>query len=69
MQKSAIRIVAGAPYNSHTEPLFKTLEILPLPDLISFSKIQFMHRFSKKNLPSSLNDVWVYNSIRNIRVN
>ena len=69
MQKSAIRIVSGASYNAHTEPLFKKLEILPLPDLISFTKIQFMHRFTQKFLPSSFDDTWVRNSIRNIGEN
>ena len=69
MQKSAIRIVAGAKYNSHTEPLFKKLQILPLPDLISFNKIQFMQRFTQQYLPELFNDVWVKNSIRNIGEN
>ena len=49
MQKSAIRIITGSSYNSHTEPLFKRLQILPLPDLISFSKLQFMRRFSQNS--------------------
>ena len=69
MQKAAIRIIFGASYNAHTEPLFKKLEILPLPDLISFTKIQFMHRFTQKFLPTSFCDTWVFNSIRNIGEN
>ena len=69
MQKAAIRIVSGASYNSHTEPLFKRLQILPLPDLITFTKLQFMHRFSQKFLPESFNDTWVRNNIRNIGEN
>ena len=69
MQKAAIRIVSGSSYNSHTEPLFKKLQVLPLPDLITFSKLQFMHRFSQKFLPSSFNDTWIKNSIRNIGEN
>ena len=69
MQKNAIRIVAGAKYNSHTEPLFKKLQILPLPDLISFNKIQFMQRFTQQYLPESFNNIWVRNSIRNIGEN
>jgi hypothetical protein len=32
-QKMAIRTVAGLKYNDHTEPIFKKLEILPLPKL------------------------------------
>ena len=69
MQKSAVRIISGSSYNSHTEPLFKKLKILPLPDLITFSKIQFMQRFSQKFLPESFNDTWVRNSVRNIGAN
>ena len=69
MQKAAIRIVTGTSDNSHTEPLFKKLQILPLPDLITFSKLQFMHRFSQKFLPLSFNDTWVKNSVRNIGEN
>ena len=46
LQKAAVRIISGAKYNAHTEPLFKNLQILPLPDLISFLKLQFMQQFS-----------------------
>ena len=66
MQKSAIRIISDALYNSHTEPLFKKLQILPLPDQIPFSKLHLMHRFLQKFLPSSFNDVQIKNSVRNI---
>ena len=69
MQKAAIRIIAGKTYNAHTEPLFKELQILPLPDLISFSKIQFMQRFVQNFLPSSFNDTWISNAARNIGEN
>ena len=69
MQKAAVRLITGSAYNAHTEPLFKKLKILPLPDLITFSKIQFIQRFSQKFLPSSFNDIWVCNSIRNIGEN
>ena len=69
MQKSAIRIITGSSYNSHTEPLFKRLQILPLPDLISFSKLQFMHRFSQKFLPSLFDETWIKTSVRNIGEN
>jgi hypothetical protein len=41
-QKDAVRIVTLSPYNSHTEPLFKKLNILPLKQLIMYFKIQFM---------------------------
>ena len=69
MQENAIRIIAGKPYNAHTEPLFKKLQIMPLPDLITFSKIQFMHRFIQGFLPASFNETWVRNAVRNIGAN
>ena len=47
----------------------KKEEILPLPDLINFFKIQFMHRFTQDFLPASFNQVWVRNNIRNIGEN
>ena len=41
----AVCILTLSEYNSHTEPLFKKVEILPLPKLIEYFKLQFMHRF------------------------
>jgi len=69
LQKAAVRIICNVRYNDHTEPLFKKEEILPLPDLISFFKIQLMQRFTQEFLPVSFNLVWVRNNIRNIGEN
>ena len=63
-QKSAIRILNGSKFNAHTEPLFKSNEILPLNFLAEFLKIQFMQRFVQGFLPSSFNDTWIANSVR-----
>jgi hypothetical protein len=68
MQKKAIRIVAKKKYNSHTEPIFKQLAILPLPDLVSYFKIQFMHRYVNNLLPSAFTNIWPLN-VRNIGEN
>jgi len=69
LQKAAVRIISHAKYNAHTEPIFKKLQILPLPDLITFTKIQFMQRFTQEFLPESFNQTWVRNQIRNIGEN
>ena len=69
MQKNAIRIVNNSPYNAHTEPLFKSCEILPFPDLIDFSKIQFFHRFMSNHLPNSFVNTWDFNFNRNPDLN
>jgi len=64
LQKSAIRIITGSKYNAHTQPLFKELEILPLPDLIEFFRLQFMQRFSFGMLPRSFVEIWTTNAAR-----
>ena len=69
LQKAALRIICNVKYNDHTEPLFKREEILPLPDLINFFKIQLMQRFIQDFLPTSFKHVWFRNNIRTIGVN
>jgi len=63
-QKMAIRILTNSKYNSHTEPLFKKLDILPFAQLCLFFKLQFMHQFTQKFLPVSLQTMWVTNNVR-----
>ena len=53
-QKIAIRIIQGLKYNDHTGPSFKSLKILPLPELIEFFALQFMQRFNQNYLPVML---------------
>ena len=47
LQKSAICIICNVNQNSHTEPLFKREDILPLPDLIHFLKFNLCIDFLK----------------------
>ncbi len=68
-QKNAIRLLSNAKYNAHTEPLFKTLDILPLPSLIQFFQLQFMQHFQQRFLPVIFSDAWIYNSVREIGEN
>jgi hypothetical protein len=64
MQKKAIRLILNQKYNAHSEPLFKKLEILPLPQLISFFNLQFMQQYTQGFLPISFNNVWLLNAER-----
>ena len=43
LQKRAIRIITDSKYNSHTEPLLKSLNILKINDIFT---IQFLTFFS-----------------------
>ena len=63
-QKAAVRIVCNAKYNSHTEPLFKTAKILPLPKLSMFFKLQYFQRFTQGFTPAALIDTWIKNRDR-----
>jgi Reverse transcriptase (RNA-dependent DNA polymerase) len=58
LQKSAVRLISSSSYNAHTEPLFKSLRVLPFNDLVLFFKIQFMQQFKQGFLPNSFKDEW-----------
>jgi len=60
-QKAAVRIISNSSYRAHTEPIFKQFNILPLPSLIEFFKLQFMQRSIQGHLPPSFNNVWFTN--------
>ena len=61
LQKRALRTIHNAPYNSHTDPLFKSSGILKLMDLYELQIVLFMYDYYKTGLPSSFNDVFKYN--------
>ena len=61
MQKRAIRLVTKSQYNAHTEPLFKSTNILPLSQLALQTKLQFVFEFKNGKLPGSFSGTLVYN--------
>lgn len=63
-QKMAIRNINNVAYNAHTESLFKSLSILPLPLLSDYFKLQFIYLFSFNHLRASFNNMWIKNSER-----
>src|SRR6218665_2440200 len=52
LQKRSVRIIAGLPYNSHTDPIFKHFEILKLFQINLKQINEFMHRYSYNTLPT-----------------
>ena len=64
-QKQAVRIINKSNYRDHTAPIFKTLKILPLEQLISYCQLKFMHNFSQNNIPPSFYNMWIKNRDRN----
>lgn len=56
LQKKAVRIISCAKYNAHTEPIFKRLKPLKLPDICTLQKLKFCYKLENKTLPSFFQD-------------
>ena len=59
LQKRVIRILTFSDYKEHTNPLFKTLAILKLPDLVFFYNAILMYDFRSGKLPSSFDNFFL----------
>ena len=58
LQKKCVRNVANKYFKSHTDPLFKKLNILKFNDLFQFNSILFMHKFAYARIPPSINNLF-----------
>ena len=59
LQKKAIRIVFSKKFNTHTTPLFKKMNVLPLHESATYFKLIFMFDFINNNLPNSFHGTWI----------
>jgi hypothetical protein len=64
VQKKAIRIMTASNYNAHTTPLFIQHGILPFDKLILQAQLTFMHSIEYNYAPSSYENVWPKNAVR-----
>ena len=67
LQKRAIRIINKKSYKSHTEPLFRTEQILKVSDLHKLQACTFVYDFKHSNLPRSFCDFFPTNARLNPR--
>ena len=51
LQKKAVRIISDTKYNAHTDPLFKTLEILKATHLCALHELKFCFKLENNLLP------------------
>ena len=58
LQKRCVRNVALKKCTAHTEPIFKTQQILKLQDKLSFCRSIFMHQFRNNKLPISFSNTF-----------
>ena len=52
LQKRAMRTITLAPYNAHSEPLFRSLNILKISDIFTLFQLKFYHKLINNKLPS-----------------
>ena len=52
LQKRSARLIDNSKYNSHTDPIFKTKNILKLEDLFKLNCCKFYYKKLKGSLPS-----------------
>ena len=62
VQKKAIRIISFSEPKSHSEPLFKSLNLLKLNDLIEFQILSFIYQWSHKLLPPCFSEYFKFTS-------
>jgi hypothetical protein len=65
-QKAVIRTISHAKYNSHSAPLFKNLQILPLNMLIQLHLVKIMYYFKNGKLPEGLKNTWMTGRDQNL---
>jgi len=51
LQKKAVRIITSSKYNAHTEPIFKSLDLLKLSDLCVLRELKFCYKLEHGLLP------------------
>ena len=68
VQKKIVRVITFSPYLSHTDPIFKDLNILPFSKLVTQRIGVLMFKYSIHVLPNSIEDLFTSNiSINKIR--
>jgi hypothetical protein len=51
LQKKAIRIISNSKFNSHTDPLFKYMNLLKLDDISTLHALKFYYNYNQNILP------------------
>ena len=61
LQKRAIRIINNANFNSHTEPLFRSSNIMKITDMFDYQSALFIFDFIHDKLPASFRTTFRFN--------
>jgi hypothetical protein len=66
LQKKAIRIATHSHHLAHTEPIFTSLEILPLHSIITKARLLFMHSIYHGYASTAFQGQWTQNADREV---
>ena len=58
LQKRAACITTRSKYNSHTDPLFRKLNLLKAKDLFELNVLKLFYKYKKKSLPFYLSNMF-----------
>ena len=61
VQKKNVRVITFSPYLSHTDPIFRDLNILPFSKLVTQRIGVLMFKYSIHVLPNSIEDLFTSN--------
>ena len=62
LQKRAIRIIFRSKYNSHMEPIMKSLKLLKIYDIITCQYLRFLKKFMHKHVPKFCQSLFLQNA-------
>ena len=62
LQKKAIRIITCGKYNSHTEPMFKRLNLFKVGDIFTCKCMSFYHKYVNNNGPQFCKSLFTCNA-------
>ena len=69
LQKKAIRKISNSKYNSHTEPIFKKLDLLKMTDLLKINQLKFIYNHINGKLPDYFQNILFFSQNEERRYN
>ena len=69
LQKKAVRIIANANFNAHTEPIFKDLKLLRVDDLYNLKILTFYYNYINHKLPEYFTNNFIHLNEQNHNYN
>lgn len=58
LQKWAVRTIACAKFNAHTDPLYKRFNLLKVKDIYRLAAVKIFHKYKNNRLPKYFNNIF-----------